>query len=87
MCFHDLHNARGTGFNGPDPISFPDIAAWSVLNATRLKAWELSAIRALDNRLIYGQRVTATDGKASLFADLKRMAMKNKRRQGRVSNG
>lgn len=87
MCFKDLHEARGVGFSGPMPISFPDIAAWSALNGTRLKAWELSAIRALDNRLLYGQRVTATDGKASLFADLKRMAMKNKRRQGKLTNG
>jgi hypothetical protein len=67
------------GFNGPDPISFSDIAAWSVLNGTRLKAWELTAIRALDNRMIYGPAKPAVS-KSDFFSELKRMAAKNKRR-------
>lgn len=82
ICFNDLHNARGAGFNGPNPISFPDIAAWCVLNGTRLKAWELLAIRALDRRLIDGPEKPKSG--SNLFDDLKRMAAKNKRNRGRA---
>jgi hypothetical protein len=52
LWFHDLHATRGEGVNGYLPISYLEIAAWSLLSGERLMPWELQAIRALDRRLL-----------------------------------
>lgn len=46
--FLELHAARsGSGF-GPNPIGYADIDAWARLSRRRLAAWEVAAIRAMD---------------------------------------
>lgn len=77
--FLELSMARSIGMDGPNPISFPDIDAWSRLRGVRLNQWELSAIRHLDQMLLGQKRdgsemstvsVTDTAGVRSLFKSL-----------------
>jgi hypothetical protein len=46
--FRDLSAARAYGF-GPCPISYHDIVAWSRLNRTRLRVWEVDLLRRTDS--------------------------------------
>jgi len=45
--FSELNGARGSGMD-VNPISFPDIFAWSQLRNIRLSPWDLKMIQALD---------------------------------------
>jgi hypothetical protein len=47
--FYDLSNARGTGFSGPEAISWADIQAYNAMAGVEIERWEAAAIRALDN--------------------------------------
>jgi hypothetical protein len=47
--FLDLHNSRGMGVNGPSPISFSDILAWSTLTGLAPTPFDVKCILALDN--------------------------------------
>lgn len=44
----ELDAARRSNGFGPDPIGFPEIAAWSALTDNALEPWEVYAIRRLD---------------------------------------
>jgi len=46
--FLSLHNGRGSGGFGPNPISSIEIQAWSQLEGIRLAWWELKALRGMD---------------------------------------
>jgi hypothetical protein len=46
--FAALHETRGAGFNGPEPIRFAEIQAYAVLMRWPLEARHVSLIRALD---------------------------------------
>lgn len=47
--FLELSTARGSSGFGPNPISYPDIAAWAALTGTLLRPGEVRAICMLDN--------------------------------------
>lgn len=49
--FQELAATRQSGF-GANPISFSEIDAWARLTRTRPAAWEVRALRALDNELL-----------------------------------
>lgn len=44
-----LHAARTGGGMGPNPITYADLDAYSRLTGAGLEAWEVGAIRALDD--------------------------------------
>jgi hypothetical protein len=46
--FAALHETRGIGFNGPEPIRFAEIQAYAALMRWPLEARHVSLIRALD---------------------------------------
>jgi hypothetical protein len=46
--FGDLSSARRSGANGPDPIGFSDIEAWSRLTGTIVRREELIILRQMD---------------------------------------
>lgn len=48
-AFLDLHRGRGYGANGPNPLSWEGIAAWSDLFCIRLSPWEVDTIKTLDS--------------------------------------
>lgn len=47
-AFIDIHAGRSYGPNGPNPLSWSDIAAWNDLFSMGLKDWEVRVIKALD---------------------------------------
>ena len=47
-AFIALNSSRGSGFNGPSPITFEQIKAWKQLTETPLEPWEIEAIGRLD---------------------------------------
>ena len=47
-CFLNLNAARGGGM-GPSPISYLELHAYSQLHRIRFEAWEMDALRQLDN--------------------------------------
>ena len=47
-AFISLNSARTVGFNGPNPISYPDILAWKELTGNSISFWEIEAIKNLD---------------------------------------
>jgi hypothetical protein len=47
--FLDLHTSRGMGVNGPNPLTFSDILAWSTLTGLEITPFELNCITALDS--------------------------------------
>lgn len=46
--FLDLNAARGSNGWGPNPISHPEIEAWSRLHREPVRPWELEILRAMD---------------------------------------
>ncbi|WP_435371434.1 phage tail assembly chaperone [Mesorhizobium liriopis] len=46
--FWNLHSARAESFDGPQPLSFTDIANWSALTGTILLREELGILRQMD---------------------------------------
>lgn len=62
-AFARLHAARGSSGFGPAPISFSEIAAFDTLTAANLTAWEVEAIRALDDEYLTNRtEEQTTDG-------------------------
>jgi hypothetical protein len=49
--FAELSRTRQAGF-GASPISYAEIAAWARLTGVKPAAWEVKAIRALDDDLL-----------------------------------
>lgn len=47
--FLSLNTARGSGMNGPLPISFSEIKAWSDLTATPVNPLEVEILKKIDN--------------------------------------
>lgn len=47
-AFLDIHAGRSYGMNGPNPLSWSDIAAWNELFSMGLKDWEVRVIKTLD---------------------------------------
>lgn len=46
--FLELHRGRDYGANGPNPLSWQLILAWTTLTGIRLSPWEVDVIKALD---------------------------------------
>lgn len=46
--FIELHNSRGAGLAGLDPISYSEIEAWSRLTGNEPETWEIQAIKRID---------------------------------------
>lgn len=46
--FLELHSARSYGQHGPNPLTYPDIAAWSALTAANPTPWEVTALKRID---------------------------------------
>jgi hypothetical protein len=47
--FRDLHRARSANGFGPNPIAWAEIDAYNRLAALDLGAWEIDAIRLMDD--------------------------------------
>ncbi len=47
-AFCSLNSARTAGFSGPNPITYSELNAWKELTETPLKAWDIQAIKRLD---------------------------------------
>lgn len=47
--FVQLHAARTSGGMGPNPITYAELDAYCRLTAAGLDAWEVGAVRALDD--------------------------------------
>lgn len=46
--FGELAGPRRSGMSSPDPITWPEMQAWSALTARPLAPWEVQVLRALD---------------------------------------
>lgn len=46
--FQELHGARGSGMNGPAPITWPDLDAWARRTRRDPSPWECTALKAMD---------------------------------------
>lgn len=46
--FWDLNLARSMGFNGPNPISYSEIAHWSAMTGNIISRREVALIRKMD---------------------------------------
>ncbi|SKA26297.1 phage tail assembly chaperone [Consotaella salsifontis] len=46
--FGELHDARGYGMTGPNPISFAEIEAWARLRRLPLQPHHVEILRAMD---------------------------------------
>jgi hypothetical protein len=44
----ELGLGRQSGFAGPQPLAWPDIAAWARLTCTPVQPWEVRVLRRLD---------------------------------------
>jgi len=51
-AFCSLNSARTAGFSGPNPITYTELKAWKELTETPLKAWDVQAIKRLDQVFI-----------------------------------
>jgi len=51
-AFVSLNSARTAGFSGPNPITYTELKAWKELTETPLKAWDIQAIKRLDQVFI-----------------------------------
>lgn len=51
-AFVDLNSARTAGFSGPNPITYTEIKAWKELTETPLSAWDIQALKRLDQVFI-----------------------------------
>jgi hypothetical protein len=49
QLFCDLNRTRRAGFNGPEPLSYAEMLAWSELTGMRIRPWEIEVIMALDH--------------------------------------
>jgi len=47
-AFIALSSSRSSGFSGPNPITFSEIKSWMQLTHSRLAAWEVEALKAID---------------------------------------
>jgi len=47
-AFISLSSSRGSGFNGPAPITFEQIKAWKELTEASIEPWEIEAIKRVD---------------------------------------
>lgn len=47
--FWELDAARNYGMNGPECITYPDIAAWAQLTHTEVEEWEVRALKSMDS--------------------------------------
>jgi len=61
MMFFELNNARQQGMNGPLPISYTELKAYSDLNDAELEPWEVNAIRLCDR--VYIDKVMSAHNK------------------------
>jgi hypothetical protein len=48
MAFAELSSARGSNGNGPNPISYTEIAAWAQLTGRTLTPWLVATLVAMD---------------------------------------
>lgn len=46
--FGELDSTRGSNGFGPNPITYPDIDAWSRLTGANPESWEVSVIMKMD---------------------------------------
>lgn len=46
--FLSLHRGRGHGINGPCPLSYQDILAWTQVTRRSLEPWEVEVVMAVD---------------------------------------
>lgn len=83
VWFCELSGARTSNGYGANPITFPDIAAWSQVMGLRPTPWEVSVIRRMDiavlsvlNKASGSGEVPVTDtkGVSSIFSGLKARA-------------
>lgn len=57
--FTELSAARGSSGFGPNPISYPDILAWTLLTGTVIRPAEIAAITAVDHAWLIDQAASA----------------------------
>jgi hypothetical protein len=84
VWFCELSSARTSNGYGLNPITFPEIDAWTCLMGVRPTPWETSVLRRMDaatlsvlnNKQSAGKDISAKDtaGVKSLFAGLKARA-------------
>lgn len=43
-----LHSGRSNNGFGPNPLGWQEIQAWATLTGTRLRSWEITALKRLD---------------------------------------
>jgi len=48
LYFLSISQGRSGGFNGPNPISYPDIKAWAELTGSPVTTREVDVIKRLD---------------------------------------
>jgi hypothetical protein len=48
-AFTELDNARPPGGMGPGPLTYEGIKAWMDVTGQQLAAWEVAAVKRLDN--------------------------------------
>ncbi len=52
QMFLQLHSARSMSIDGPQPISYSEIAAWNALTGQQVTPDEVAAIRAIDRAFL-----------------------------------
>ncbi len=55
LWFLDLNAARGSNGFGPNPISYPDLAAWVAMTGIIVMPSEVAALMALDREYLAEQ--------------------------------
>ncbi|MCA0257143.1 MAG: hypothetical protein LCH47_11175 [Proteobacteria bacterium] len=50
--FNDMHSARSSGMNGPNPISFEAVAAYARLNRWAIEPRHVSILQAMDREVM-----------------------------------
>lgn len=59
LSFLSISFGRTSGFNGPNPISYPDILAWLELTGNTLSPREVETLKMIDSVYI---RIMTNDG-------------------------
>jgi len=52
--FLQLHQSRTGGFSGPNPITYQDLHAWSIMTNTELHPYDVALIKKLDTLYLKG---------------------------------
>lgn len=61
--FVELCGTRQSSFNGSEPISYAEIAAWSALTGTELRPRDVKILRAIDSVMLQATREKARSGR------------------------